>query len=361
MPERHPTFPPGLATVHVVRSPVRRPVPSSPGPADGGERRQREDDEPQRDERGRLHLRGQQELVVEEEVEHDTDDGERDGENAQHTRESSPVHRPGVRAADIKCQGSAPPKVGMTTVVVLADVPGEGVLSALQPEPLSAKEATALYRATLLDVCATIQHGEADLLVNYPDPERVGVGDPEGELRAVLDPELERPGDVRYEVQVGESYAGRVGNALTHLLESEGERTVGVVEPTVPLLRREHVGTVAMKLRTGDVALGPAPGGRLYFAGFREPVDFADVYAPPAVETVTDRAVEAGLAVEYLPVLPRIDDPADFATAVSLVRARASAGRIVPTRTAELVAEWGLSVAEDGTVSRGSANDSDND
>jgi len=234
----------------------------------------------------------------------------------------------------------------MTTVVVLADVPDEAAL--VTSELLSASEAATLYRATLADVCEMLQHGEADVLVNYPSPDWTDVDNPEDVLRELLGNELAAPEALRYEVQVGETHAARVGNALTHLLETEGEQTVAVVEPTAALLRRDHVGTVAMKLRTSDVVLGPSPGGGLYFAGFGEPIDFTDVFAPPAVETVTARAIDAGLSVEYLPVLPRLDRPADLATAVSLIRARRAAGRIVPPRTTALIERWGLSVDGDG-------------
>lgn len=244
----------------------------------------------------------------------------------------------------------------MTTVVVSAELPGDAVLPALQPEPLSPPAAAELYRGSLLDVCETVQHGEADLLVNYPAPERVAEDrDPQAELRDLLGGKLPRPNDVRYEVQVGETYAGRVGNALTHLLDTEDRKTVGVVEPTVPLLRREHVGTIAMKLRTSDVVLGPAADGGLYFAGFNEPVDFEDSFAEPAVETMTRQAREADLSVEFLPVLPRIDSPTGLATTVSLVRARAEAGRIVPSRTTGLIDDLSLT-AEDGTVVAGSSD-----
>ena len=249
----------------------------------------------------------------------------------------------------------------MTTVVVLADVPEENVLPALHPDPLSSSQAVSLYRAMLADVCETVQHGEADLLVNYPTPERVAHDvDPEAALRDVLDDELPESESVRYEVQVGETYAGRVGNALTHLLDVEDERTVGVVDPATPLLGREHIGTVAMKLRTSDVVLGPSTDGRLYFAGFCEPVDFDDAFATPAVETMTGRALDAGLSVDYLPQLPLVESPADLATVVTLVRARRAAGRIVPRRTAALFEEWELEHTVDDvsrpTVSTASDN-----
>jgi 2-phospho-L-lactate guanylyltransferase (CobY/MobA/RfbA family) len=242
----------------------------------------------------------------------------------------------------------------MTTVVVLADPPGDTApLDAFVPETLSGAEARALSRAMLADVCEAIQDGAADLLVNYPAPD--GAESAETELRAFLDGELSE--EPRYEPQVGTGRAARVGNALTHLLTEESEESVGIVEPTAFCLRREHVGTAAMKLRTSEVVVGPAPGGRVTFAGFREPVDFADIYTTPAVETVTSRAVAAGLDVDFLPMTPLLERPADLSTAVSVLTARREAGRLVPPRTAGLFEEWGLSVTADGQVSRPSDND----
>jgi hypothetical protein len=224
----------------------------------------------------------------------------------------------------------------MTTVVVLATPPIEGECLEELQGPLAPAEATALYRAMLADVCETVLRGGADLLVNYPDADEVpGDVEPEAALRELLDDELPAAGDVRYEVQVGETHAGRVGNAVTHLLENENEATVAAVEPTAPFLRREHVGNAAMKLRSSEVVLGPATDGRVYFAGFREPIDFQDAYAAPAVETLTGRAVAAGHDVDFLPTLPLVEAKEDLSTALPLLSARRSAGRIVPTRTAE--------------------------
>jgi len=240
----------------------------------------------------------------------------------------------------------------MTTIAVLADPPVEGLvfsdLGMLDPA-----EATTLYGAMLADVCRTVQHGGADLLVNYRPAEQVpGDVDPEAAVRETLAGVLPSPEEARYEVQVGESRAGRVGNTLTHLLEREGEETVGVVEPTAPFFRREHVGTAAMKLRTSSVVLGPATDGRVYFAGFAEPVDFADAYATPAVETLTDRGLGADLEVDFLPMTPLVEQPGDLATAVSLLRARERAGRNLPSRTAAVVDDLELAVAADGSVTR---------
>jgi len=237
----------------------------------------------------------------------------------------------------------------MTTIAVLAEPPVEQCAPAVLPEEFSTDDQVALYRALVADVCDSVQHGGADLLVNYRQPEAVPDGvDPEASLRELLDEELTDPGDVRYEVQVGESYSGRVGNTLTHLLESEGEPTSAVIEPTAAFMRREHIGQSAMQLRSSDVVLGPAPDGRVYFAAFGEPIDFTDSYAPPAVETLTERSVDAGLDVSFLPMTPVVEGPDDLPTALSYLRARNRAEKLVPPRTTALVEEWGLSVGSDG-------------
>lgn len=231
----------------------------------------------------------------------------------------------------------------MTTVVVLAEPPREGtVLQELTPTPLSEAEAVTLYRAMLADVCGAIQHGEADLLVNYPTEAQGYEEDAEAQLQECLSAELPDSDTIRYEPQVGQTYAGRVGNALTHLLESEDKRMVAVAEPTAVLLGREQIGSAAMKLRSHEVVLGPSDRGQLYFAGFTERIDFTDVYTHPAVETVTQRALAADLSVDYLPPSPRVERPADLATVAAIVSARAAAGRNVPERTRQALEEIGV-------------------
>jgi hypothetical protein len=248
----------------------------------------------------------------------------------------------------------------MTTVAVLADPPVEGfVLPDLVAEtPLPAAGAARLYGAMFVDVCRAVERGGGDLLVNYRDPDQVpGDADPEGLLRDLLGEELSAPGAARYEVQVGETFAGRAGNTVTHLIEQEGEDTVGIVEPTAAFLGREEIGTAAMKLRSSAVVLGPTAGGRVYYAGFAEPVDFADAYAPPAVATLTDRARGADLDVDFLPMAPVVETGGDLATALATLRARRRAGRNVPPRTAAVVEDIGLVVqggdGEGLTVARG--------
>lgn len=242
----------------------------------------------------------------------------------------------------------------MPTVVVLADPPEPGaVLTDLVAEtPLSATDAADLYTAMLRDVCAAVQEGAGDLLVNYrPADQFDGDVDPRRRLEEALAGEIPRTGDVRYEVQVGETVAGRAGNTATHLLDAEGVDSVALVEPTVPFLQRQHLGTVTMKLRNRGAVVGPTTGGRVYLVGVREPVDFADIYAPPALETATARASDADLEVDFAPMLPVVETAEDLATAVSVLRARVRAGRNVPPRTAGFVADHDLRVVEaDGGV-----------
>jgi hypothetical protein len=247
----------------------------------------------------------------------------------------------------------------MTTVVVLADPPVAGrPLSGLAESPVSAEQRAELYRAMLADVCGSVQESGAELLVNFRPPEQLpGVDesevDAEAELRDALGALLPEPGQARYEVQVGKTDAGRVGNTVTHLIAQEGESGVGVVAPTAPFVGRADVGQGTMKLRSSPVVLGPAPNGRVYFAGFTEPVDFAGAFESPALETLTDRAVDSGHDVDFLPLQPRIERSSDLVDLVAGVRARRRAGRRVPAATAAVVEDLDLEVS-DGSVVVGS-------
>jgi hypothetical protein len=242
----------------------------------------------------------------------------------------------------------------MTTVAVLAAPPVEGaVLSELSGGPLEESEATALYTAMLTDVCRAVEASGAELLVNYRPDDQVPDGvDPESAVREPLEAALDAPGDVRYEVQVGSSLSARVGNTVTHLLEREGVNTAAAVEPTAGLLTRQLIDSAAMKLRSSGVVLGPSTDGRVYYAGFGDPVDFEDAYTSPTVETLTDRAVDADLGVDFLPSTPVVETPADLRTVVPLLRARHRAERVVPPRTTTLINEFGLHVTAEKELVR---------
>lgn len=237
----------------------------------------------------------------------------------------------------------------MTTVAVLVDPPRPGhVLPRLvESSPLAAEEVADLYAAMATDLIAAVDASGGELLVNYrPESAVLGDGDVEAEVRTLA--EDAGVDDPRLEPQAGETFAGRVGNTVTHLLESEGVTSAAAVEPTAPFLTRQHVDEAAMKLRRSEVVLGPCTDGRVHYAGFRDTIDFADAYASPAVETLTDRARDVGHAVDFLPFLPVIETGADLAGALAALNARRRADRIVPTRTAETLDGFDLVVTADG-------------
>lgn len=233
----------------------------------------------------------------------------------------------------------------MTTVAVLCDPPrpGEVLESLVGPSLLTDAEAADLYAAMTRDVVSAVATSGAALLVNYRDPDADaaptdnGPSAAESELRSVVGEAVDVDDDrVRFEVQVGETFAGRAGNTATHLLDAEGAGSVAITRPEAAFLRRPEIDGTAMKLRSTDAVLGPAPGGRVYFAAFGDPIDFADAYAPPAFETLTDRCLDAGLDVDFLETKPYLASPADLAHAATHVRAVRKAGGLVP----EHLAEW---------------------
>lgn len=232
----------------------------------------------------------------------------------------------------------------MTTVAVLCDPPRTGVLPGLDPSPLSAEDHAALYGAMCADTVRAVEESAADLLVNY----RAEGEDPPEDLRTVVTDALDDPDAARFEPQVGSTFSGRVGNTLTHLLGTEGESAVVAVEPTAPFLARGDLDGLAMKLRRNDVVLGPASSGRVYAAAFGATIDFADAYTAPAITTLTDRALDAGLDVDYAPMLPVLETPADLAGALGLIEARERAGRRVPEHTAACLSGLGIGIEVDG-------------
>jgi 2-phospho-L-lactate guanylyltransferase (CobY/MobA/RfbA family) len=251
----------------------------------------------------------------------------------------------------------------MTTVCVLCDPPREGlVLPGLAEEtPLSAAEAAGLYAAMLKDVCSAVAASGGDLLVNYRPDDALPEApvDSLTQVRSTVDSAVDAE-EARFEVQVGETFSGRAGNTVTHLLEREGATTVAVVEPTVAFLVRSIVDEAAMKLRRSEVVLGPSTRGRVYYAAFGSTVDFQDAYTPPAQVTLTGRALSAGHDVDFLPTLPVVETGEDLLTAVATIEARRAAGRPVPEHTATFIDGLGLSV-ENGDDGLGLVADTDRD
>ncbi|SIR87216.1 hypothetical protein [Natronorubrum thiooxidans] len=254
-------------------------------------------------------------------------------------------------------------------VVVPVDPPRDGlVLSSLvEQTPLTADDAVALYEASVSDVCRAVDASGGELLVNYRDkdslPDQFAHGDPEAELRTLvadaLD-DLETPNTdgphsderVRFERQVGSSRAARVGNTVTHLLEREDASSVGVLEPTVPLVGRTQIDGAAMSIRRHDVVLGPSSGGQTYLAAFSEPIDFTDADAVPEVTTLATRADEAGLGIGFAPMLPTVATPAGLCSTLATLEARRTAGKPGADATAAVVDDLGLVIGADGSLER---------
>jgi hypothetical protein len=245
----------------------------------------------------------------------------------------------------------------MTVVAVLVDPPRDGlVLPDLPAEtPLSAGQARQLYEAMVSDALLAAAESGGDLLVNYrsddqlPDEHVPEGADAEAEVRALVEEVLdeEQLEDARIEVQVGSSRSARVGNTVTHLLETEEVGSVALLEPDAPTFLRKDVDSAAMKLRRSEVVLGPADDGDLYFAGFKAPVDFEDAFAAPALENVNARAADAGHEVDFIAGRRRVRTGSALRTLVSELRARRAAGRLVPAYTTALVEDLGLRVDED--------------
>lgn len=248
----------------------------------------------------------------------------------------------------------------MTIVTVMADPPRPGlVMTELAAStPLTEDEAADLYAAALTDVLIAADGAGGDLLVNYRPDDALDVGgetSAEAAVRAVAAAAIGDLSDVRFEVQVGSTFDARVGNTVTHLLREEGATSVGVVRPSAPLLARTVVDDASMKLRSAGVVVGPAPRGRIHYAAFAEPVDFAGAFDPPALTTLIDLARDAGHDVHFVGMRPVLVDGGDLVTLLAVLEARRRADRWVPAHTALAVDDLGLHLTvEDGrpTVAR---------
>lgn len=252
-------------------------------------------------------------------------------------------------------------------VVVPVDPPRDGLVlsSVAETTPLSRSEARRLHEATTADVVRTVVSSGGELLVNYRDEETLPADGGEGDEYAdaetavrtlvtdALGEDVIEAEDVRFERQVGSTRAARVGNTVTHLLEQEDHASVGVLEPTAPLVARTEIDGAAMTIRRNEVVLGPAPGGSVYFTCFAEPIDFTNVYATPELGTFANRSADAGLNVGFAPMLPTVATEMGLCSTVAGLEARRAAGRPVPEATAAVVDDLGLVVEDGPTIARG--------
>ena len=241
----------------------------------------------------------------------------------------------------------------MTVLAVLAKPPRAGLVlpELAATTPLSESDVAAFYEAMLRDTFLAVDRSGGELLVNYLPEDQFQEEyhtdvDPVAELRSIAADTLDDVSDVRFEPQVGSTVSARAGNTLTHLLETEDVASAAVVFGTAPLMSRLQVDSAAMKLRTNEVVLGPATEGRAYYAGFTEPVDFSEAFEGIDLQRLANRAGDADLDTEFLPMSPRIETGRDLLSFLPMLRARFTAERIVPEYTATFVHEQGLDVTD---------------
>ena len=241
----------------------------------------------------------------------------------------------------------------MTVIAVLAKPPRAGLVlpELAATTSLSEHDIAEFYEAMLRDTMLAVDRSGGELLLNYLPEDQFDEAyhtdvDPAAELRSIAADTLDDVSEVRFEPQVGSTVSARAGNTITHLLETEEVASAAVVFGTAPLMSRTLVDSAAMKLRTNGVVLGPATEGRVYYAGFTEPVDFEGSFAGLELQRLADRAGDADLDTEFLPMSPRVDTEDDLLSLLPLLRARLTAERIVPEYTATFVHERGLDVID---------------
>jgi glycosyltransferase A (GT-A) superfamily protein (DUF2064 family) len=232
----------------------------------------------------------------------------------------------------------------MTVVALLAKPPRPGIAlpDLAESTALTPAEAAELYAAMLEDAIRTVLESGGELVVTYRTAETLpehheAEESAETQLREVASNATDAVDALRFEPQVGSTQSARVGNTVTHLLETEGATSAAVLRPEAPLLERTHVDSMAMKLRTNEVVLGPTTRGRVYAAGFASTIDFADALDSRPLETLAKRGEETGHSVEFQPMLPLVETDRDLATLHAMLQARSHAGRPVPAATTAML------------------------
>lgn len=240
----------------------------------------------------------------------------------------------------------------MAITAVLLEPPRPGLVlpELVATTPLSENEAATLYGAMAKDVLRTVERSGGELLLNYRDEETLpdehvsGDTDAETAVRSLAADALSDPDAPRYEVQVGSTRARRAGNTATHLLETESADSVSILDPRAPTVARTDLDGAAMSLRTSETVIGPTTGGRAFYHGMTDPIDFDGAYDPPAVSTITRRAVEAGHDASFMSMHPLVETATDLATLLAVVEARVTAGNPAPEATTEALYDLDLRV-----------------
>lgn len=249
----------------------------------------------------------------------------------------------------------------MTVVVALVDPPRGGLVlpELVESTPLSESDAVTLYEAFVEDLCRASAASGGDLLLNYRAdedlPAEYRTGEPVEPVFEELVANLldgDDRSETRIEVQVGSTESARVGNTVTHLLDGEDVDSVTICDPAVPFRSRQHIDSIAMKLRRSPVVLGPASRGRVHTAAFTETIDFADSLTPPSLVTLADHARDADHELDFAPHQTIVETHDDLLGALAEFDARQTAGRWIPTSTARAISDLGLRIDAKNRVPR---------
>ena len=218
----------------------------------------------------------------------------------------------------------------MTEVAIVAEAP-EG------PTPLAGlavDDPAALYRAMLADVLNTCERSGATVLVTVGPPESPTAM---AAMQELIAEEALAPDAVRVEAQVGADHGERVHNIVEHLLATSDHRSVSVVFPETPLLRRSVIDAAAMRMRSADVVIAPDTTGGVSNLGLTAALPLQSLTRTTPAHAVVELAAAADQTVAFLEMTPRVRTDAALQVTVELLRARAAAGTELPRRTARLL------------------------
>ncbi|MFB6254927.1 MAG: hypothetical protein ABEI06_09985 [Halobacteriaceae archaeon] len=237
----------------------------------------------------------------------------------------------------------------MTVYVVLVDPPLESVVreTFIESTDMPMSFLTDLYQAIQQDAIQAVIDSGGDLLINYRPPDQHPVADDhdiESTIRSMAEA-VDGCEDPRMEIQVGSNRSARIGNAITHLLETEDHETVAVLDGRAPLLRRTELDSLAMKLRRHDIIIGPGTNCEVAIAGFRDTIDFTHAFQPPALNSLVEQSVEDGYEIDFLHETIYLTDKADLLDLIPIITARQQAGRIVPPHTTAVIDAYDLSIS----------------
>jgi uncharacterized protein len=178
------------------------------------------------------------------------------------------------------------------------------LLPALSPE-----QAASLYKAFLVDWCATLSKLEtADLVIAYTPPEGKSA------LQTLIGE------DAIYIPQVGADLGERLGNAGQWACEQKYQKFlfVGSDSPTLPI---QYVKEAFKQLESCDVVVGPSMDGGYYLIGFS--ADGAELVIPSIFEGISwssevvfrqtlEKLQSANARLGLLPPWYDVDTPAEL-------------------------------------------------